>query len=106
MGFLLIEFLFLVGKAAAGGDSGGLADTGYWRKISVWQSKLEAVYNRELFVPFFGVEMKYRRGYLQDEVRETQNEMQKTSIAEQRMNVGLWTAEDAGEYLDIDSEIN
>ena len=96
---------FLVGKAAAGGDSGGLADTGYWRKISVWQSKLEAVYNRELFVPFFGVEMKYRRGYLQDEVRETQNEMQKTSIAEQRMNIGLWAAEDAGEYLGIDPEI-
>jgi len=96
---------FLVGKAAAGGDSGGLADTGYWRKISVWQSKLEAVYNRELFIPFFGVEMKYRRGYLQDEVRETQNEMQKTSIAEQRMNIGLWAAEDAGEYLDIDLEV-
>jgi len=96
---------FLVGKAAAGGDSGGLADTGYWRKISVWQSKLEAVYNRELFIPFFGVEMKYRRGYLQDEVRETQNEMQKTSIAEQRLNIGLWTAEDAGEYLGIDPEI-
>lgn len=96
---------FLVGKAAAGGDSGGLADTGYWRKISVWQSKLEAVYNRDLFVPFFGVEMKYRRGYLQDEVRETQNEMQKTSIAEQRMNIGLWSAVDAGEYLDIDPEI-
>ena len=96
---------FLVGKAAAGGDSGGLADTGYWRKISVWQSKLEAVYNRELFIPFFGVEMKYRRGYLQDEVRETQNEMQKTSIAEQRLNLGLWTAEDAGEYLNIDPDV-
>lgn len=96
---------FLVGKAAAGGDSGGLADTGYWRKISVWQSKLELIYNRDLFIPYFGVEMKFRRGYLQDEVRETQNEMQKTQIAEQRMNVGLWTAEDAGEFLDIDPEI-
>jgi len=96
---------FLVGKAAAGGDSGGLADTGYWRKISVWQSKLEAVYNRELFIPFFGVEMKYRRGYLQDEVRETQNEMQKTQIAEQRMNIGLWPAEEAGDYLGIDQEV-
>ena len=49
--------------------------------------------------------MKYRRGYLQDEVRETQNEMQKTSIAEQRLNIGLWTAEDAGEYLGIDPEV-
>jgi hypothetical protein len=96
---------FLVGKAAAGGDSGGLADTGYWRKISVWQSKLESIYNRELFIPFFGVKMKFRRGYLQDEVRETQNEMQKTQIAEQRINIGLWTAEDAGEFLNIDVEV-
>ena len=93
---------FLVGKAAAGGDSGGLADTGYWRKISVWQSKLEATYNRELWIPYFGVEMKFRRGYLQDEVRETQNEIQKTNIAEQRIRLGLWTAKKAGEYLGID----
>jgi len=96
---------FLVGKAAAGGDSGGLADTGYWRKISVWQSKLEGPYNRDLWVPFFGVEMKFRRGYLQDEVRETQNEMQRTSIAEQRLRLGLWTVEEAGNYLNIDEEI-
>lgn len=95
----------LVGKAATSGDSGGLADTGYWRKISVWQSKMEAVYNRDLFIPFFGVEMKFRRGYLQDEVRETQNEMQKTSIVEQRMALGLWTAEDGGDYLNIDPEV-
>jgi len=95
---------FLVGKAAAGGDSGGLADTGYWRKISVWQRKLETTYNRDLWKPYFGVEMKFGRGYLQDEVRETQNEMQKTSVAEQRMSLGLWTVEAAGEYLKIDEE--
>jgi len=96
---------FLVGKAAAGGDSGGLADTGYWRKISVWQSKLEGPYNRDLWKPYFGVEMKFRRGYLQDEVRETQNEMQMTSVAEQRLGLGLWTIEEAGNYLNIDEEI-
>lgn len=95
---------FLVGKAASGGDAGGLADSGYWRKISVWQSKLEAEYNYKLWNPFFGVSMKFSRGYLQDEVRETQNEMQKTSVAEQRMRLGLWTAEKAGTYLDIDPE--
>ena len=96
---------FLVGKAAAGGDSGGLADTGYWRKISVWQSKLEATYNRDLWLPYFGVEMQFRRGYLQDEVRETQNAMQMTSVAEQRIKLGLWTMEEAGNYLKIDQEI-
>ena len=96
---------FLVGKASSQGDSGGIADTGYWRKISVWQGKMEDVYNRDLFIPFFGVKMRFKRGYLQDEVRETQNEMQKTSIAEQRMNIGLWTPEEAGNYLNIDSSI-
>lgn len=95
---------FLVGKAAAGGDSGGLADSGYWRKISVWQSKFEAGYNRSLWVPFFGVKMKFRRGYLQDEVRETQTEMQKVSIVEQKLRLGLLTVEGAGRYLKIDSE--
>lgn len=96
---------FLVGKAANNGDSGGLADSGYWRKISVWQSKLEAVYNKNLWRPYFGVEFEFSRGYMQDEVRETQNEMQKTQIAEQRMNVGLWTPEEAGRYLNIDEDI-
>lgn len=96
---------FLVGKAASGGDAGGLADSGYWRKISVWQSKVEAAYNSQLWVPFFGVEMKFRRGYLQDEVRETQNEMQRTSVVEQRLRLGLWTVEEAAKYLGIDEEI-
>jgi hypothetical protein len=96
---------FLVGKAAAGGDAGGLADSGYWRKISVWQSKIEEAYNKQLWIPYFGVQMRFRRGYLQDEVRETQNEMQKTSVAVERMNQGLWTAEEAGNYLGIDPEI-
>lgn len=95
---------FLVGKAASGGDAGGLADTGYWRKISVWQSKLEQTYNRDLWRPFFGVEMKFRRGYLQDEVRETQNTMQMNNVAEQRVRMGLWTVEEAGNYLNIDLE--
>jgi len=95
---------FLVGKAAAAGDAGGLADSGYWRKISVWQSKIEAGYNKKLFHPFFGVSMKFGRGYLQDEVRETQTEMQKTSVAEQRLRLGVWTVEAAGDYLGIDEE--
>ena len=95
---------FLVGKAASGGDSGGLADSGYWRKISVWQSKFEAGLNRQLWIPFFGVKMKFRRGYLQDEVRETQTEMQKVQIVEQKLALGLITVEEAGRFLKIDGE--
>lgn len=95
---------FLIGQNSNSGDSGGLADSGYWRKISVWQSKFEEPYNRELFVPFFGVKMKFRRGYLQDEVREVSTLMTKTQIAEQTMNLGLWTPEAAGDFLSIDEE--
>lgn len=96
---------FLVGKAATSGDSGGLADSGYWRKISVWQSKIENPYNIFLWEPYFGTRMKFRRGYLQDEVRETQNEMNRTSIAEQRIRLGLWDEMAAADYLKIDEEI-
>lgn len=96
---------FLVGKAAAGGDAGGLADSGYWRMISVLQSKLEEVYNANLWRPFFGVEFEFSRGYMQDEVRETQNEMQKTQVAEQRLNLGLITIEEAARYLNIDEDV-
>ncbi len=96
---------FLIGKAANRGDSGGLADSGYWRKISVWQSKLEAVYNKNLWIPYFGVKMEFRRGYLQDEVRETQTKMQKVQIAEQLLNIGLWDLNSAGKYLNIDPRI-
>ncbi len=96
---------FLVGKAAAGGDAGGLADSGYWRKISVWQSKIELGYNRQLWRTYFGVEMKFRRGYLQDEVRETANDMQKTNVVEQRLELGLWDLASAGSYLKIDPEV-
>jgi phage portal protein BeeE len=96
---------FLVGKAAIGGDAGGLADTGYWRRISVWQKKLEDGYNKNLWIPFFNVEMKFRRGYLQDEVRETQTEMQKNNVAEQRLRMGIWTIEKAAKYLNTDESI-
>lgn len=96
---------FLIGKSANLGDAGGLADSGYWRKISVWQSKIEEPYNRDLWNPFFRVNMKFARGYKQDEVRETATAMQKTNIVEQRLRLGLWTIEEAGRYLSIDEEI-
>ena len=96
---------FLVGKAANMGDAGGLADSGYWRRISTWQSKIEECYNTALFEPYFNTRIKFARGYKQDEVRETQNEMQKTTVAQQRIEMGLWTVYDAGKYMGIDEEV-
>jgi len=48
--------------------------------------------------------MKFSRGYKQDEVRETQNDMQKTTVAEQRVSLGLWTELEAGRYMGIPEE--
>ncbi len=96
---------FLIGKAANNGDAGGLADSGYWRKISVWQSKIEEALNSELFIPYFGTEIKFSRGYKQDEVREVQVDAQKTAVANERIRAGLWTEEDAADYLGIDPEV-
>lgn len=96
---------FLIGKAANNGDAGGLADAGYWRQISVIQSKIEEPYNYQLWEKYFGVCMKFGRGYKQDEVRETQNFMQKVQTAEQLINMGLWTYEYAAYELDIPEEV-
>lgn len=93
---------FLIGKAANNGDAGGLADSGYWRKISFWQSKIEDGLNNSIFIQFFKTTARFGRGYKQDEIRETQVEMQKTQVAEQRINLGLWTPESAADYLGID----
>lgn len=96
---------FLVGKAANNGDAGGLADSGYWRKISVWQSKIEETYNSAIFEPHFRTRIKFSRGYKQDEVRETQTAKQKTDIAEQRIRLGLWDEEAAASFLGIDPDV-
>ncbi len=93
---------FLIGKSANPAEGGGLADSGYWRKISVWQTKIEEALNRDLWMPFFNVEMKFKRGYKQDEVREIAVDKQKTDVVEQRMKLGLWTVDAAAEYLNID----
>lgn len=95
---------FLIGKSANLGDSGGLADSGYWRKISVWQTKFEESYNQSLWEPYFGVRMEFARQYKQDEIREVQIAMDMNAIAEQRMQMGLWSIEDAAEYLSIDPD--
>jgi hypothetical protein len=96
---------FLIGKAANNGDAGGLADSGYWRKISVWQSKIEELYNKHIFNPYFKLNMYFKRQYKQDEVREVQIEMTKTQVAEQRMRMGIWTRYEVGKYLDVPPEV-
>ena len=62
---------FLIGKAATGGDSGGMAEAGYQAMISEKQDEIEDLMNYQLFEEL-GFIMHLPRHYKQDEVREAQ----------------------------------
>lgn len=62
---------FLIGKAATGGDSGGMAEAGYWNMISEKQDMFEDLFNSQYFEKL-GYCVRFNRKYKQDEVREAQ----------------------------------
>lgn len=62
---------YLVGKSATGGDSGGMAEQGYWNMISEKQDLIEDLLNTQLFEQM-GWNVRLNRKYKQDEVREAQ----------------------------------
>lgn len=62
---------YLIGSASSKGDSGGLAEAGYWNRISDLQDSIEDLLNDRLFGPK-GWHIKFNRRYKQDEVREAQ----------------------------------
>jgi len=62
---------YLIGKAASGGDSGGLAEKGYWTRISEIQDMIENLLNNQMFDKL-GWAIRFNRSYKQDEVREAQ----------------------------------
>jgi hypothetical protein len=62
---------FLIGKAATGGDSGGMAESGYQSMISEKQDEIEDLLNYQMFEEM-GWHIRLPRHYKQDEVREAQ----------------------------------
>jgi len=69
---------FLIGKSATSGDSGGMAESGYWNMISEKQDMFEDLLNSQYFEKF-GYNIRLNRKYKQDEVREAQVLSMKTS---------------------------
>jgi len=55
----------------SGGDSGGLADSGYWSMIESDQRKIENLLNTQLFKER-GFIVKFKKRYKLDDLRETQ----------------------------------
>ena len=86
-------------KAIARGST--VAIEGYYRKIRHLQDLIEDMLNMELLKPF-GVELHFNRQHIQDLIREVQVDKIKTDTAEQRITLGLWSREDAADYLGID----
>ena len=53
-----------------------LADPAYWRFIKSQQNKLENLFNTQIFIPYFGVKIKFNNSYIQDEIRKAQLDTQ------------------------------
>ena len=62
----------ILGLEVTGKDS-DLGAEAYWRTISEAQDYFEDLFNSQLFIPFFGVELKFKKAYKQDQIRESQN---------------------------------
>jgi len=62
---------YMIGKAQSGGDSGGLAESGYWSMIEADQRKIENILNSQMFERM-GWIVKFRKTHKIDDIRETQ----------------------------------
>jgi HK97 family phage portal protein len=71
---------------------------GYYKKISFYQKLIENQFNKDLFIPFFKVEMKFNRAYKIDEMREAQ-------IAQILAQIGAVTIEEIRDRIGMDPEI-
>lgn len=60
----------LGGSAKTTAEEATLSNQGYYRNISSWQDKIEKIWNRQVFKPVFGVEIRFNRNYREDELRE------------------------------------
>ncbi len=63
-------------EAKSGARSEDISDQSYWQKISEAQDYWEQLLNTQLFKPHFGVSLKFNRSYKNDEIKETQANMQ------------------------------
>jgi len=70
---------------------------GYYKKIAFMQKAIENSLNKELWKKYFNVEMKFRRTYKIDEMREAQ-------IIQILTQVGAITIEEAREMMGLDPQ--
>jgi len=92
----------VLGREVKAGNE-DLANEGYQMQISEMQDYWETLINSQLFIPRFGVELKFNRGYKQNEVREVQAFVQKLESASKMKEIGF--KDDAiRKYLQVTAE--
>lgn len=80
-----------------------LANEGYWHQIAEMQKYWEDILNSQLFIPHFGVEIRFNRGYKQDQVRETQAFVQQLEASNKMKEMGF-TDKSIRNYLNVTVE--
>jgi len=85
-----------------GAYDSGLATESYYRRIAHMQDSLYSIYNTQLMIPEFGVQLIPNKAYLQDEMKETQVLKQKFDIAQQGWDNNWVKKEWIVDYLNID----
>jgi hypothetical protein len=65
-----------------------LSEAGYWRSISSAQDYWEDLLNTQLFEPEFKVTFKFNRGYLNDQIKEAQRDVQMFQVIDQLIERG------------------
>uniref|UniRef100_A0A6M3LC54 Putative portal protein n=1 Tax=viral metagenome TaxID=1070528 RepID=A0A6M3LC54_9ZZZZ len=90
------------GKGGSGNSQEtALSTQAYFRNVSHIQSKWEEVLNNELFEPMFKVEFRFKRSYLEDEVRESQMMKTRADYTQQMLELGLINLEYAAKLNNI-----
>ena len=78
-----------------------LSEAGYWRSIAGSQDYWEDLLNTQLFEEEFGVEIKFNRGYKNDEIKEAQRDVQMFEVLDKLIQRGAVSKEYAKEKLHI-----
>lgn len=87
-GIIALSFNMPIARVAAvigsevkgGAATNDLSEAGYWRTISAHQDYWEELLNFQLWKPEFGVEIRFNRGYRNDEIKEAQRDVQQFEV--------------------------
>jgi len=91
-------------QVKANASATDLSEAGYWRSVSCAQDYWEDLLNTQFFEPNFGVQIKFNRGYKNDEIKEAQRDVQQFEVIDKLIERGAVRKEYAKVKLQIPDE--